>query len=185
MGKVGALMAVKRHKFAAADTLVEIMVAMLVLAIAAIGALGYQYHATGHARIGRAQITATRTAQLLLEDWMSTGGSEEYDPSTLGLGFSSPLSIPDQWSQEQGSPLNDGVYGITVDNLPMLAMLSWEDVAEDTIAETKLRQLVVTVRFGDVTQLEQETEQTYPEGWLENVTPVILTTHVRIGASAG
>ncbi len=38
-------MAVKRTKSARAVTLVEIMVAMAVLAIAALGTVGYQYHA--------------------------------------------------------------------------------------------------------------------------------------------
>ncbi len=166
----------KRPKFAAAVTLVEVMVAMTILTIAALGALSYQYHAAGHVRIARAQSAATHVAQLLLEDWKSTGGSEEYDPSILALGFSSPLPIPFGWdevkSQELGEPLHDAVYAITIDDLPMLVMLSWEDVAYDATAGLKLRQLAVTVKFGVVNQLE-------------NIPPVALTTYVRDDASGG
>ena len=166
----------KRPKFAAAVTLVEVMVAMAILTIAALGALSYQYHAAGHARIARAQSAATHVAQLLLEDWKSTGGSEKYDPSILALGFSSPLPIPAKWPNVKAmvlaKPLNSAVYAISVDDLPMLVMLSWEDVAYDTTAGLKLRQLGVTVKFGVVSQLE-------------NIPPVALTTYVRDDASGG
>ena len=166
----------KRPIFAAAVTLIEIMVAMTILTIAALGALSYQYHAAGHVRIARAQSAATHVAQLLLEDWKSTGGSEEYAPDTLAVGFSSPLPIPAKWTNVKAmvlaNPLNDAVYAVTIDDLPMLAMLSWEDVAYDTTAGVKLRQLGVTVNFGVVNQLEE-------------ILPVALTTYVRDDASGG
>ena len=163
----------KRPKFAAAVTLIEVMVAMTILTIAALGALSYQYHAAGHVRIARAQSAATHVAQLLLEDWKSTGGSEEYDPSILTLGFSSPLPIPAKWANVRvTNPLNDAVYAVTTDDLPMLVMLNWEDVAFDTTAGIKLRQLDVTVKFGVVNQLD-------------NIPSVTLTTYVRGDASGG
>ncbi len=88
-------------------TLVEALIAMAVLAIVALGAMGYQYYAALHARIARAQIIATRTAQLLLEDWKSTGdstggGLTTYDPYKLGLGFSAKLTVPAHWSYGTG-----------------------------------------------------------------------------------
>ena len=166
----------KRLKFATAVTLVEITVAMAVLAIATLGALSYQYFAAGHARIARAQTAATRAAQLLLEDWKSTGGSKEYDPTILAVGFSSPLPIPAKWLDGKilvlAEPLNNAVHAITIDDLPMLVGLRWEDVAYDATADVKLRQLGVTVRFGVV-------------GQLESIPPVTLTTYVRVDASGG
>lgn len=166
----------KRPKFAAAVTLIEIMVAMVVLAIATLGALSYQYHAARHARIARAQIAATRAAQLLLEDWKSTGGSKEYNPTILAVGFSSPLPIPTKWTSMSSllwaEPLNRAVYPITVDEIPMLAVLRWKDVAYDSTAEVRLRQLDVTIRFGTVDQLE-------------NIPPVTLTTYARADAAGG
>lgn len=180
------IMTVKRPKFASAVTLIEVMLAMAILAIAALGSLSYQYYAAGHARIARAQIIAVRTAQLLLEDWKSTGGSEEYDLAALGLGFSSRLFIPSQWSQGHGhglgNPLRSSAYAITVDGLPMLVTLRWEDVAHDTIAEIKLRQLAVIVRFGEI---DNHGNLTFPERYLENISSLILTTYVRLDASGG
>jgi prepilin-type N-terminal cleavage/methylation domain-containing protein len=178
------IMTVKRPKFASALTLIEVMLAMAILAIIALGALGYQYYAAGHTRIARAQITAVRTAQLLLEDWKSTGGSENYDLTALGLGFSSRLFIPSQWSQGHGeglgSPLRSSAYAVTVDGLPMLVTLRWEDVAEDTVAGLKLRQLSVIIRFGEI---DDRGNLTFSDSYLENISSLILTTYVRLDAS--
>jgi hypothetical protein len=172
------------RKFSSGLTLIEAVVAMVLLAIVVLGALGYQYYAALHARIARAQIVATRTAQLLLEDWKSTGGSTEYDPSTLGLGFSTKLSVPAHWSNGEGggagTPLHDGVYAITVDELPMLVMLSWLEVDEDAQAQVKLRQLTVIVNFGTQAALQAGSDV-----WPANLAPIILTTYVRLDESGG
>jgi len=177
---------VKRSKLASALILIEVMIAMVVLGIAALGVLSHQYHAAVHARIARAQITGMRTAQLLLEDWKSTGGSEDYDVATLGLGFSSRLSIPPQWSQGQGqglgSPLHDSAHSVIVDDLPMLMVLRWQDVAHDTITEVKLRQLTVIVKLGEI---DAHGDLVFSESYLENIPPIILTTYARVDASGG
>jgi len=177
---------VKRPKLASALILIEVMIAMAVLAIAALGVLSHQYHAAVHARIARAQIAGMRTAQLLLEDWKSSGGSEEYDVTTLGLGFSSSLPIPLQWSQGQdqelGSPLHDSAHSVIVDGLPILIVLRWQDVAHDTITEVKLRQLSVIVRLGEI---DGYGDLVFSEGYLENIPPIILTTYARVDASGG
>lgn len=80
---------IKQLRPAAGLTLVEVIVAMAILAIVALGALGYEYYAAQQVRLAHVQTIATHTAQLLLEDWKSTGGSDDYDPTILGLGFSS------------------------------------------------------------------------------------------------
>ncbi len=177
----------ERPKFAAATTLAETMVAMAILAIATLGGLGYQYHAARHGRIARAQIIGTRTAQLLLEDWKSTGGSQEFDPAGLKLGFSSGLVIPSYWSEGvgvgAGTPLHNAVYAITVDKIPMLVMLQWRDVDYDSIVEITLRELSVVVRFiGNSEQVDVSIDPSNPS---ENILPIILTTYVRLDASSG
>ncbi len=173
-------MAVKLPKLTA-FTLVEVMVAMVILTIAILGAFNYEYYAARDVQISRAEITAANTAQLLLEDWKSTGGSEEYDPSILGLGFSNPIRIPTDFTSGQGlgTPLNDAVYTITVNNIPMLVMLVWKDVAYDTTAEIKLRQIAVVVECGTPSQ----NEATY--NWMEHLEPVTLVTYTRVDASDG
>jgi hypothetical protein len=170
-------------KFAAGVSLIDAMAAMLILSVMAVGAMGYQYYAAIHARIACAQMVATRTAQLLLEDWKSTGGSSEYDPSILKLGFNGPLQVPADWSEGipggLGQPLNSCVYGITVDGLPMLVMLNWLDVDKDDDAGIKLRQISVTVRLG------ASSGGSDVESRLANLEPIILVTYVRSDASAG
>ena len=174
-------MAVKLPKYAKAFTLVEVMVAMVILTIAILGALNYEYYAARDVQISQAEITAANTAQLLLEDWKSTGGSEEYDPSILGLGFSNPIRIPSDFTSGQGlgTPLNDAVYTITVNKIPMLVMLVWKDVAYDTTAEIKLRQIAAVVECGTPSQ----SDVTY--NWMEHIEPVTLVTYTRVDASDG
>ncbi len=75
-------------------TLIEQLVAAAILTVAAVGAFQYQYYTAAMGRIASGQTAAARAAHLLLEDWKSTGGSTAYDPSSLGLGFSSGLSVP-------------------------------------------------------------------------------------------
>lgn len=152
-------MSVRANKSAKAMTLVEVMLSTVILGIAGVGALTFEYHAAGQARIARAQITGTGTARLLLEDWMSTGGATTYDPTTLDLGFSN----------------DGGGYTVTVDDVPMSVVLAWQDVGYDATAEVTLRRLDVTVSFGGNSGTDR----------LNNVRPVILTTYVRTDASGG
>ena len=69
-------------------SLVETVIAVLVIGVAATGGLAYQYHAAKHLRAGKVQMTAARMAQLLLEDWQRSGGSGDYDPRRLRMGLS-------------------------------------------------------------------------------------------------
>ena len=163
-------MVFEHPRFASAVTLIETAVAMAILAIATLGGLSYQYHAARHARIARAEMTGTRTAQLLLEDWKSELGKSTYDPSTLGLGFSAKL--------EGGVAADTGyaVYSITVDSIPMRITLKWTDRLADAyytdpVTGVKLREISVTVTFAAASGLADE--------W-GNIPPVILTTYVRI-----
>ena len=154
-------MSAEHYENARGVTLLEVMVAMAVLAIAALGALSYQYHAAVHTRIASAQITATRTAQLLLEDWKSTGGSTNYDPTALELGFELQ---------------NDSNYFINVDNLPMYINLAYQDVEHDDLAGITLREISVTTRW----------RKGHKQGHIAPDDPsLVLTTYVRLDASGG
>ena len=174
-------MTFKLPKFAPAITLMEVMVTIVILTMAILGSLNYEYYAARDVQISKAQITASRTAQMLLEDWKSTGGSEEYDPYELGMGFSQPISIPFSFDYDQGlgNPLNDAIYTITVNDIPMLVMLLWKDVAYDTTAEIKLRQLTVIVECG------QTSQDNNSYNWMEHIDPVRLVTYTRVDSSDG
>jgi hypothetical protein len=172
-----------RTRRAAGLVLVEVVIAAAILLIAALGALRCQYYAAGHSRIARAQVAGARVGQLLLEDWKSTGGSTDYDPSDLGLGFSSPLAIPDGFTTAEGlgTVLNDAVYAITLDDTPMLVMLKYLDVNEDGQASAALRQLAVVVRFagGDLGGGDGA------DGRFAAMPPVTLVTYVRLDGADG
>jgi hypothetical protein len=165
----------KRLKFVEGVTLIEAVMAITILAIAAIGAMSYQYHAARHASIARGQITATRTAQLLLEDWKSycfDGEVDNYDPTGLGLGFSEPLPVPPEltYGEVPGEPLHNAIYTITVDGLPMYVMLKWK-IIDDSIAGVSLWELSVIIGF------ERIGAEDGNGSALENMPPLIMTTY--------
>jgi len=164
-------------------TLVEAMVTVVVVAVAALGGLSYRYQAVAHGRIASAEMTATRTAQLVLEDWMSTGGSAEYDPATLGLGFIPSAQVPQGYTSTAGlgATAGSGAYSVQIDGLPMVVVLKYKDTEYDEAAEVKLRQLAVLVCFGEVRGNEMALSAT----WQERIRPIVLTTYVRVDAAGG
>jgi type II secretory pathway pseudopilin PulG len=144
-------------------TIIETMIAAVSLSIIALGALSYQYFAATHNHIAKSQITATRTGQLLIEDWKNSGGSTVYDPTFLQLGFVKPSDKG--WG-----------YYIAVDNLPMYINLSSSDVAHDVAAGVTIRRLDVKVAW----------RRDYQNGSPATDDPFItLTTYARIDASGG
>jgi Tfp pilus assembly protein PilV len=72
-------------------TLVEVMVAMVIIIIGIVGAMGFRYFCVLDAKKADAQITAARIATLLLEDWKGAGGLA-YVPNT-NLSSSSGLTV--------------------------------------------------------------------------------------------
>ncbi|MFC1737774.1 prepilin-type N-terminal cleavage/methylation domain-containing protein [Planctomycetota bacterium] len=81
-------MMLKSSKFSSAFTLVEVMVAMAILAIAVLGAMGFRYYSALDARKADVQNYAARVSSLLLESWKGLGGLERFDPvETFGEDF--------------------------------------------------------------------------------------------------
>jgi prepilin-type N-terminal cleavage/methylation domain-containing protein len=165
-------------------TLLEQLVATAILTVAAVGAFQYQYYTAAMGRIASGQAAAARAAHLLLEDWKSTGGSTAYDPSSLGLGFSSSLSVPSGFTTPAGlgTTLNNTVYGFCWGNLPLLAALKYLDVDQDAQAKTTLRQLAVVIRFG---QVDPDGSLSTPESRFAGLPPITLVTYMRLDASNG
>lgn len=62
-------------------TLIEVMVAIVVVAVAVIGAMGYRYYCALDAKKADVQMNAARLCSLLLEDWKAHGGAATYDPT--------------------------------------------------------------------------------------------------------
>lgn len=151
-----------RKMYRRGATLIEALVAMAILAIAALGALNYQFYSAKHARIARLEMTATRTAQLLLEDWKSNGGSDNYDPTSLGLGI-----VDDDESN---------FYRIEVDDLPMYIRLMHRDIDEDEVAGVTLREITVICRW------RHDFSDDAPDASDPHLT---LTTYVRLDGAGG
>jgi len=116
-------------------TLVEVMLAVAVIIIAALGTLCYEYLCIDHIRLARAELTAARVGQLLIEDWKSEGGAADYDPQDLNMGFTLPPDLP------------PGAFLTTIDGLPLHITMSHLDVATDPGAGVTLRQISVVVRW--------------------------------------
>ncbi len=116
-------------------TLVEVMMSVAIIIIVALGTLSFQYYSVKDSRTSEAQTTATRLAQLLLEDWKSTGGDPLYDATTLGLGFLTPTPP---------TALN---YIITLDNQTFHLSMAQQPISTDTVAGVTLQELSVTVSW--------------------------------------
>ncbi len=178
---LGSGACVRRNRSASGVTLVEVAVASVVLVVTALGALRYQYYAVTQSQIAQAQIAATHTAHLLLEDWKSTGGSADYNPTSLGLGFSPPQGVPAGFTTIAGlgSALHDAVYTLRQDDIPLMVMLKYLDVGQNDQAEATLRQLAVIVRF------EAPGGDNDVDDRMIDLPPVILVTYVRLDATNG
>ncbi len=114
-------------------TLLELILAVLILTIVSVGTISYQYFATRLATRADAEITATRTARLVLDNWEKTGGDENFAPTSLDMGFQE-ISGGNQ-------------YLITINHLPMTLKLEWQNVGYDDVAGVTLRQIQVTVQW--------------------------------------
>jgi prepilin-type N-terminal cleavage/methylation domain-containing protein len=143
-------------------TLIELVVAILIISIVSVGAINYQYFGTRMAQRADAEITATRTARLILDNWKKKGGDENFDLIDLDMGFTQPN--------------HETYYRITVNQLPLTVTLNWQDIEVNADAGVGLRQLQVTIQW----------RQDYREGDVSNTDPsYITTTYVRRDESEG
>jgi type II secretory pathway pseudopilin PulG len=72
----------KKHR--PALTLIEIMVVVLIIAIAVIGAMGFRSFCVTDAKRADVQVNAARIASMVLENWKAKAGAISYDPTTTG-----------------------------------------------------------------------------------------------------
>ena len=162
----------RRTRHAHGMTLIEVLVATVIISIAATGVLSYGYHGAKQRRMARAHGVAVRVGHFLLEDWKANGGSIFYaravkdtpNPLELDMGFEYVKTI-----YKAGS-LIECIYELTVDTIPMRIALTRPS------GYLRLVPLTVTVRWlerGSITN----------EDTLGN--KVELTTEVRIDQVGG
>ena len=143
-------------------TLFELIVAVSILVIISVGAINYHYFGTRMALRADAEMTAARTARLILDNWKKTGGDEHFNPVDLDMGFEATMA--------------SNQYQITVNELPLTVGLRWQNVIVDAAAATGLRQLEITVRW----------RMDYRQGTVSDTDPTyVITTYVRRDESEG
>lgn len=107
-------------------TIIEIVVAAVILAIVVVAAAGYRYHSTMDVRKAEIQTTATKIALMLLEGWRGEMGLSTYDPvayfATSGMTVtkitSGGITKPNEFDTELGR------YRIDTDGVVYYATLS-------------------------------------------------------------
>jgi len=121
-------MGAKRFQHPNGLTLIEVMVAILILSVALVGASGYRYYSALDARKATMRSTAARIGLLLCESWRGIKGSDTYDPTAhLSSDLTiSTITIPSQLEYPSFTLL--GGYTIALDNANYYAILSWQDV---------------------------------------------------------
>lgn len=143
-------MTAKRRKSARAFTLVEVMGAILILLVAALGASAYRYHAALDTRKAAAHAGAARVCLLLCESWRGVKGIETYNPTTH---FGSDLAITTitetgglEYQYKGAGFTLLGGYTVVANGIDYYALLSWKDIG------TGLRALNVVVAWSPVGQ---------------------------------
>lgn len=132
-------------------SLIEVMFAAAVIAVAVIGGVSYRTHTALDGRKAQIQATASRAALLLCEGWRGTNGSETYDPVShldsdeLAVFESDGPQAPEDFSELGG-------YMLVVNNLSFYATLSFKDL------DTGLRALNVIVAYQSRDQAEKSLE---------------------------
>ena len=93
-------------------TFVEVMAALVIALVIAIGMMSYQYAGAQHARKTDVRVTASRIGLLFLERWVADGGIDvvDYDLSER-LGFSDP---------QPPIPVGNFVTGVDLSGVPGL-----------------------------------------------------------------
>ena len=131
-------------------TLVEVMAALVIALVIAIGMMSYQYAGAQHARKTDVRVTGSRIGLLLLESWVAAGGIDDidiYDPAEkLALGselpFPSDNFVPDAGLSAVlglGTPFRS--YGIFTNGTWFWVKLTYEPI------EVNLRELGVSVAW--------------------------------------
>jgi len=125
-------MAFKQPKSRAGITLIEVMAAIVIIAIAVLGASGYRYYSALDAKRADMQSTAARIALLLSENWRGRGydRTADFDPvshldsdiaiavSSIGPDYPSDFTLLER-------------YEITVNDARFWAALSYSDGTTD------------------------------------------------------
>jgi len=134
-------MTAKHHKSAAAVTLVEVMLASVVIVVGFIGATSYRYYAALDERKATMWRTAARVGLLFADSWRGLNGLENYEPvvylDTVEFDVEKIADgpIPDGYSAVNGT------YAVTTDEEKYYVTLAYGQ------SEAELRALNIEVAW--------------------------------------
>lgn len=110
-------------------SLVDALVAVVMIIIIVLGATMYRYYSTLEVRKAQEQLKASRLAVTLCETWRAASGSAGYDPSDH-LG-SDNVSFSGQGASKPSGYILQNNYEIAFDDLDCKATLSYKDESSD------------------------------------------------------
>lgn len=151
----------RRH--AGGLTLIEVVLATAVIAIAAIGTLSYEYHGVKQMQIAKAHSAAVRIGYFLLEDWKANGGNALYATNSFGVASPDNLDMGFRY-------IGNKTYKIAVDNIPMRVTLS------RPLLNKTLIPLTATIRWR---------RDFRDEAILPDSPSIVLSAHARVGQAGG
>lgn len=79
-------------------TLIEVMIVVLIIAVAIIGAMSFRFFCVTDSKKADVQVNAARIASMLLENWKGSGAPSPYNPTG---SFPSPAY--DTWFKVSGT----------------------------------------------------------------------------------
>jgi Tfp pilus assembly protein PilV len=111
-------MRTNQTKHNTALTLIEVMVVVLIIAVAVIGAMGFRFYCVADAKKADVQAGAARIGSMLLESWKGTGGLSNYNPTTQFSAFTSRFEIKQEgtsnnyWVHDKANSVtsSDGIH---------------------------------------------------------------------------
>lgn len=106
-------------------TLVEVLIASVILMIVVLGAAAFRYNAALGARKADLHIAAARTALLLSEAWLAAPEPNAFDPTSLSDAPGLLITPAAQGPPAPAGSVSLGKYAIFAQDLNCFATLSW------------------------------------------------------------
>jgi prepilin-type N-terminal cleavage/methylation domain-containing protein len=124
-------MASINNKHARGMTLIEIMIATVVVLVVVTGIMAYRYYSALDAKKAEVRAMAARVSLLLLEGWKGTGGATDYDPE-VAFEAEFPISVsvfgPEIPTDYSGTLFNLlGTYEIIVEDVYFYTTMAYLD----------------------------------------------------------
>lgn len=112
-------------------TLIEIMIATVVVLVVVTGIMAYRYYSALDAKKAEVRAIAGRASLLLLEGWKGSGGATDYDPE-LVFASEFPISVsvfgPEIPTDYTGTLFNLlGTYEIIIDDVYYYTTMAYLD----------------------------------------------------------